>query len=99
MSCLKSEDTGIEVFPLVNNFNGTDWIDISAFLNNSDARSRFRQEIAAFLTSDKYRGLMVDFEDFPVKAQPGFAVLMTELSSDLHAKGMKLYVSVPEGNS
>jgi peptidoglycan/xylan/chitin deacetylase (PgdA/CDA1 family)/spore germination protein YaaH len=99
MPFLKSEDTGTEVFPLVNNFNGTDWIDISAFLNDTGARERFRQEIAAFLASDKYRGLMVDFEDFPVRAQPGYAALMTELSSDLHGKGMKLYVSVPAGNA
>ena len=31
MPFLKSEDTGMEVFPLVNNFDGTDWIDISRF--------------------------------------------------------------------
>ena len=98
MSFLKSEDTGTEVFPLVNNFDGTNWIDISAFLNDPGAHGRFRQEIAAFLGSDKYRGLMVDFEDFPAKAQPGFVELLKELSADLHSKGMKLYVSVPAGN-
>jgi peptidoglycan-N-acetylglucosamine deacetylase len=99
MTFLKSEETGTEVFPLVNNFDGTDWIDISAFLNDPDARAKFRRELALFLASDKYRGLMVDFEDFPTKAQPAFITLLNELSSDLHAKGMKLYVSVPSGNS
>src|SRR5207245_5792933 len=62
MPFLKSEDTGTEVFPLVNNFNGTNWIDISGFLNSPEARTRFRQEVAAVLASDKFRGLMVDFE-------------------------------------
>jgi cellulose synthase/poly-beta-1,6-N-acetylglucosamine synthase-like glycosyltransferase/peptidoglycan/xylan/chitin deacetylase (PgdA/CDA1 family)/spore germination protein YaaH len=99
MPFLKSEDTGMEVFPLVNNFDGKNWIDISAFLNNPNAHGVFRREIAAFLSSDKYRGLMVDFEDFPPKAQRGFAALMNELSQDLHSKGMKLYISVPAGNS
>ena len=99
MSFLKSEDTGTEVFPLVNNFDGVNWIDISAFLNDPDARGRFRQEIAAFLGSDKFRGLMVDFEDFPLpKAGRGFTELLNELAQDLHSKGMKLYVSVPAGN-
>jgi len=42
---------------------------------------------------------MVDFEDFPVKAQPAFLTLLTELSQDLHAKGQKLYVSVPARSS
>ncbi|HKW16054.1 MAG TPA: glycosyltransferase [Terriglobales bacterium] len=95
MSFLKTEGTVTEVFPLVNNFDGANWIDISAFLNDPDARGKFRKEIAAFLASDKYRGLIVDFEEFPPKAQPRFVDLLNGLSSDLHSKGMKLYVSLP----
>ena len=98
MSFLKSEDTGMEVFPLVNNFDGADWVDVSGFLNSEAARERFRHEVAAFLASDKYRGLMVDFESFPKTAQSGYVALLNELSADLHAKGMKLYVSVQVRN-
>jgi peptidoglycan-N-acetylglucosamine deacetylase len=99
MPFLKSEDTGTEVFPLVNNFNGTNWIDIASFLSDPDARSLFRQQIDVFLASDKYRGLMIDFEDFSLsKGEAGFLDLLNELSHDLHAKGMKLYVSVPANN-
>src|SRR6266567_3663650 len=43
--------------------------------------------------------LLVNFEDLPKKTQPRFVDLLNELSGDLHAKGMKLYVSVPAGNS
>ena len=68
------------------------------FLNNPEARARFRREIALFLATDHYRGLMIDFESFPKKAQPGYVALLNELSSDLHAKGMKLYVSVQVRN-
>jgi peptidoglycan-N-acetylglucosamine deacetylase len=99
MSFLKSENTGTEVFPLVNNSDGANWVDISAFLNDANARALFRQQVAMFLASDKYRGLMVDFEDFPVKAQPAYLQLLNELSQDLHAKGQKLYVSVPARSS
>jgi len=99
MPFLKSEDTGTEVLPLVNNFDGTNWIDISGFLHDEDARAEFRREIAAFLASDTYRGLMVDFEDLPKNSQPDFTALLNELSAALHAQGMKLYVSVPAGNS
>ncbi len=98
MPFLKSEDTGTDVFPLVNNSDGAIWIDISAFLRDADARAVFRQQIATFLASDKYHGLMVDFEEIPKKAQPSYVDLLNELSSDLHATGMKLYVSVPAGN-
>ena len=41
---------------------------------------------------------MVDFEDFPRRGQPGFLALLKELSSDLHGRGMKLYVAVPSKN-
>ncbi len=99
MPFLKSEDTDMEVLPMVNNTNGTDWIDISGFLNDPDARARFRQQIGAFLATDKYRGLMVDFEDFPKKGQPGYIALLRELSQDLHAKGMQLHVSVQARNT
>src|SRR4030081_512169 len=99
MPLVKSEETPIEVFPMVNNFNGTDWVgDIAGFLNNPEARSLFRRQVGMFLASDRYRGLMVDFEAFPKSGQPGYLALLRELSSDLHARGMKLYVSVPPHN-
>src|SRR6202011_317112 len=71
---------------------------VGDFLNNKESRSRFRREIGLFLASDHYRGLMVDFESFPKKAQRGYLALLNELSSDLHSKGMKLYVSVQVRN-
>src|SRR6201987_289265 len=96
MPFLKSEDTDMEVFPLVNNFDETEWKpEIARFLMDPAARANFRRQIDAFLASDKYRGLMVDFEDFAKNAQPGYLALLCELSQDLHAKGIKLYVSVP----
>ena len=38
---------------------------------------------------------MIDFEAFPPNGQPGYVSLLKELSGDLHARGMKLYVAVP----
>ncbi len=99
MPFLKAEDTDMEVFPVVQNFDGTDFVPgISAFLMDPQARANFRREIGLFLATDHYRGLMIDFESFPKKAQPGYVSLLNELSSDLHAKGLKLYVSVQVRN-
>ena len=81
MKFLKAEDTDMEVFPMVNNSDGANWVDVSAFFNDPGARARFRQQAAAFLATDKYRGLMVDFEDFPKKGQPGYLALLQELSA------------------
>jgi cellulose synthase/poly-beta-1,6-N-acetylglucosamine synthase-like glycosyltransferase/spore germination protein YaaH/peptidoglycan/xylan/chitin deacetylase (PgdA/CDA1 family) len=99
MPLLKTEDPAMEVFPMVNNFDGAEWVGgITDFLNNPEARSAFRQQVGTFLASDRFRGLMVDFEAFPSVGQPGYVALLNELSSDLHAHGMKLYVSVPAHN-
>ena len=100
MPFLKSEGTPVDVFPVVQNFDGTDFAPgISDFMNNPEARARFRREIGLFLSSDHYKGLMIDFESFTRNGQPGYVSLLRELSSDLHERGMKLYVSVQVRNS
>src|SRR5271163_470506 len=76
MPFLKAEDTDMEVFPVVQNFDGTDFAPgISDFLNSPDARARFRRELGLFLAPDHYRGLMIDFESFPKQGQLGYVAL------------------------
>src|SRR5579862_1326037 len=99
MPFLKAENSAMEVFPMVNNFDGTEWVGgITGFLNDPAARAVFRKQVATFLASDHFHGLMVDFEAFPKVGQPGYVALLNELASDLHARNMKLYVSVPAHN-
>src|ERR1700676_4118247 len=99
MPFLKTENLSTEVFPMVNNFDGKEWLgDIVGFLNNPDARAQFRRQTAQFLSSGRYRGLMIDFEAFPASGQHGYVALLKEVSNDLHARGMKLYVAVPAHN-
>jgi cellulose synthase/poly-beta-1,6-N-acetylglucosamine synthase-like glycosyltransferase/spore germination protein YaaH/peptidoglycan/xylan/chitin deacetylase (PgdA/CDA1 family) len=96
MPFLKTEDPSMEVFPMVNNSDGADWVgDVAAFLIDPDARTRFRAQVTQFLASGHYHGLMIDFEAFPPSGQPGYVALLRDLSGDLHARGMKLYVAVP----
>jgi cellulose synthase/poly-beta-1,6-N-acetylglucosamine synthase-like glycosyltransferase/peptidoglycan/xylan/chitin deacetylase (PgdA/CDA1 family) len=98
MSFLKANDPEMEVFPMVNNSDGANWVDISEFLNNPDARDLFRKQVGQFLSSGRFRGLMIDFEAFPARGQAGYLALLRELSGDLHSRGMKMYVSVPPHN-
>ena len=96
MPFLRNEVPSMEVFPMVNNSDGANWVgDIVDFLNNPDARARFRQQATQFLGSGRYHGLIIDFESFPPSGQKGYVALLQELSGDLHARGMKLYVAVP----
>src|SRR5512146_1007272 len=97
MPFLKAENAETEVFPMVNNFDPVAGVwkeNIGPFLSDPDARARFRREIELFLISDRYRGLTLDLEEFPVSAQPGYRALIEELATDLHARGMKLYIAV-----
>jgi peptidoglycan-N-acetylglucosamine deacetylase len=101
MQFIKQENAATEVLPLVNNFDpiANEWkAEIGDFLSAPEGRQRFRNEIETFLASDKYRGLTLDLEGFPQKDQPGYKALVSELAADLHAKGMRLYVSVPVAN-
>ncbi len=101
MKFLKDENAETEVLPLVNNFDPTtnQWVaNLEAFFNNPQARASFRYEIAQLLSSDKYKGIVLDFEGFPGAAQPGFRALVDELHSDFLARGMKLHVAVPVGD-
>jgi cellulose synthase/poly-beta-1,6-N-acetylglucosamine synthase-like glycosyltransferase/spore germination protein YaaH/peptidoglycan/xylan/chitin deacetylase (PgdA/CDA1 family) len=98
MPFLKAEDPGMEVFPMVNNSDGANWVDISEFLNSPASRALFRTQTVQFLASGRFHGLMIDFEAFPASGQPGYVALLQELISALHAKGLKLYVAVPPHN-
>ncbi len=100
MPFLKTEDPGMEVFPMVNNSDGSNFMpEIADFLNNPDARALFRRQAAQFLASGHYHGLMIDFESFPASGQKGYIALLQELSADLHGRGMKLYVSLQAHNT
>ena len=99
MPLIHSTKADVEVFPLVNNNDPATgkWLqDIGKFFDNPDARANFRRQLITFLNSDtKFRGVSVDFEDFPRAAQPGFNTLIGEMARDLHARGLKIYINVP----
>src|ERR1700728_2201259 len=100
MPFLKTEDPGMEVFPMVNNSDGSNFMpEIADFLNNPDARALFRRQAAQFLASGHYHGLMIDFESFPASGQKGYIAFLQELSADLHGRGMKLHVSLQAHNT
>src|SRR5271170_6159795 len=43
MPFLKTDDPSMEVFPMVNNSDGANWVgDVAGFLSDPDARTRFR---------------------------------------------------------
>jgi cellulose synthase/poly-beta-1,6-N-acetylglucosamine synthase-like glycosyltransferase/spore germination protein YaaH/peptidoglycan/xylan/chitin deacetylase (PgdA/CDA1 family) len=101
MPMLRDEHADTEVLPLVNNYDpiANHWVTgIGDMLNDSAARANFRAELMRFLATDKYRGLTLDFEDIPENALDGYRAVIAEMAQDLHARNLKLYVSVPAHN-
>lgn len=101
MPFLKAENADLDVLPLVNNFDPVRdvWVaEVADMFNSPGKRALFRAEASAFLATDNYRGLTLDFEGFPFSAQPGYRALVAELADDLHARGRKLYVALPAHN-
>jgi cellulose synthase/poly-beta-1,6-N-acetylglucosamine synthase-like glycosyltransferase/spore germination protein YaaH/peptidoglycan/xylan/chitin deacetylase (PgdA/CDA1 family) len=97
MPLMRTEKADTEVLPLINNFDPTtdQWMDIAAMLNDSTARQNFRRQLQQVLASDSYKGINLDFENIPTKQQSAYRTLVSELYDDLHARGMKLHISVP----
>jgi cellulose synthase/poly-beta-1,6-N-acetylglucosamine synthase-like glycosyltransferase/peptidoglycan/xylan/chitin deacetylase (PgdA/CDA1 family)/spore germination protein YaaH len=98
MPFLRAEKAEVEVFPLINNFEPVtkQWLSsIGDFLMDPAARQNFRTQLLLYLSSDRFKGASIDFEEIPLKAQPGFLALIQDLSQDLHARGLRLYVNVP----
>ena len=91
-------ESGGRGFPLINNFEPVrkEWLsNIGDFLMNPAARQNFRSQLLLYLSSDHFKGAALDFEEIPLKAQPGFLALVQELGQDLHARGLRLYLNVP----
>ena len=98
MPFLRAEKAEVEVFPLINNFEpvSKQWLtNIGGFLMDPAARQTFRTQLLLYLSSDRFKGASIDFEEIPLKAQSGFLALIQELGQDLHARGLRLYVNVP----
>jgi cellulose synthase/poly-beta-1,6-N-acetylglucosamine synthase-like glycosyltransferase/spore germination protein YaaH/peptidoglycan/xylan/chitin deacetylase (PgdA/CDA1 family) len=101
MPYLRQEHAQMEVLPLINNFDpiaGKWSADTGKMMDNPEARAHFRQEVAAFLASNAYRGVTLDIEGYPANSQAGYRALVQELAQDLHSRGQKLFVSVPADN-
>jgi cellulose synthase/poly-beta-1,6-N-acetylglucosamine synthase-like glycosyltransferase/spore germination protein YaaH/peptidoglycan/xylan/chitin deacetylase (PgdA/CDA1 family) len=91
---------GTEIVPMVNNASpltgGFDSKSVNAFLLNPASRAHFVQQTLEFLAANpSYRGLSLDFENIPTKAQPAYRKLVADLYKNFHERGLRLYINVP----
>ncbi|MDE1162416.1 MAG: glycosyltransferase [Acidobacteriaceae bacterium] len=100
---LQSAHEDTEIFPLVNNYSPTEGVfepTIGPFLLSAEARTHFQQQADQFLAANtRYRGLTFDFQAIPPEAQSGFRTLVAAIYDDLHARNLRLYITVPVGDA
>ena len=99
LALLKSKRASAKVMPLVANYDPVQrkWLpSVGEFLDNPASRSRFVSDSVALLQSNpRYRGMSIDFEEIPLRSQPGFNALVKALHAELHKRGLGLYLNVP----
>ena len=82
---------------LLNNYDGSVWrvTEMDEMLANPTARQHLVHDVADYAVQAKQAGIVVDFEEVPLKSQPNFRQFIAELGPGLHAVGLKLMIALP----
>jgi peptidoglycan-N-acetylglucosamine deacetylase len=82
---------------LLNNYDGVNWRvpELAAMLANPAARQHLITDVVEYAQLSHQSGIVIDFEEIPLKSQPHFREFIAELAPALHKAGMKLMVALP----
>ncbi|HKF40395.1 MAG TPA: polysaccharide deacetylase family protein, partial [Candidatus Acidoferrum sp.] len=82
---------------MLNNYDGAVWrvSELAEMLGEANARHRLITDVVEYAVLSHQSGIVVDFEEIPLKSQPHFREFTAELGSALHAVGLKLMVALP----
>ena len=82
---------------VLNNYDGQVWrvSELTGMLANPAARQRLVSDTVAYAALAKQSGIVVDFEEIPLKSQPHFREFTAELAQALHAANLKLMIALP----
>ena len=82
---------------MLNNYDGAVWrvSELAQMLGEANARHRLITDVVEYAVLSHQSGIVVDFEEIPLKSQPHFREFTAELGSALHAVGLKLMVALP----
>jgi cellulose synthase/poly-beta-1,6-N-acetylglucosamine synthase-like glycosyltransferase/spore germination protein YaaH/peptidoglycan/xylan/chitin deacetylase (PgdA/CDA1 family) len=96
---MRSTNPAVElpIMGLLNNYDGKDWKvpEMVEMLANPTARQHLVQDVTRFATDAHESGIVVDFEEVPLKSQPHFREFTAELAAGLHGAGLKLMIALP----
>jgi peptidoglycan-N-acetylglucosamine deacetylase len=87
----------IPMMGMLNNYDGVNWRvpELEEMLASPDARHHLIADVVQFAVLFHEAGIVVDFEEIPLKSQPHFREFIAELGPALRAAAMKLMVALP----
>jgi len=82
---------------VLNNYDGLVWrvSELTGMLADPAARHRLISDTVAYAVMARQAGIVVDFEEIPLKSQPHFREFTAGLAQALHAAGLKLMIALP----
>ena len=97
LNYIRKTKPDMAILPMVQNavdgrFDGN---DLARFLADPTARSARIREMKAFLETNKFQGLTIDFENVPAAAQPNMGSFLHELRDALAGQGYAVVLAVP----
>lgn len=87
----------VPILPLIQNSVNDTWdgAGLARLLADSKARTQRLGEIVDFLTTNKFSGLTVDFEEVPTSAQADLKTFLREMSTAFKPLGLSIALAVP----
>jgi len=82
---------------LLNNYDGVVWKvkEMEEMMANPQARQHLVRDVVQYAVEAHQSGIVVDFEEVPLKSQPNFRQFIAELAQGLHTANLKLMIALP----
>ncbi|MGB7493435.1 MAG: glycosyltransferase [Candidatus Acidiferrum sp.] len=82
---------------LLNNYDGVVWRvkEMDEMMANAAARQHLVHDVVEYAVDAHQPGIVLDFEEVPLKNQPDFRQFVAELAAGLHGSGLKLMIALP----
>jgi cellulose synthase/poly-beta-1,6-N-acetylglucosamine synthase-like glycosyltransferase/peptidoglycan/xylan/chitin deacetylase (PgdA/CDA1 family)/spore germination protein YaaH len=94
---MKSSNVEMPMIGMLNNYDGVSWHikEMAEMLASATARHKLAQDLVQFATQAHEAGVLVDFEEVPDASQKNYRDFAAELSTGMHAAGLKLMIALP----
>ncbi len=101
LDLLQHQRPDLRILPLVQNYKDERWNAelLTRAIANDDSRARLVAALMDFVTTNKFAGVCIDFEEVPPAAQDSLLRFMQQLHAAFSARGLLVAQAVPFDNS